>query len=85
MTGATIVVKELKIGEIADLDGKFTFQDLPEATYTLSIEYMGYLTQEKKLRVEKGKTSTVTIAMKAEPMSLSQAAASWPRMSASSN
>ena len=28
-TGATIVVKELKIGEIADLDGKFSFQDLP--------------------------------------------------------
>jgi len=73
MTGATIVVKELKIGEIADLDGKFTFQDLPEATYTLSIEYMGYLTQEKKVRVERGKASTVTICLKAEPMTLGQA------------
>ena len=31
MTGATIVVKELKIGEIADLDGKFSFQAPPAA------------------------------------------------------
>ena len=36
MTGATIVVKEIKKGGVADKDGKFAFQDLPEATYTLS-------------------------------------------------
>ena len=30
LTGATILIQELKRGEVADFDGKFSFQDLPE-------------------------------------------------------
>lgn len=70
LRGATIVVKELQKGEVADINGKFSFTDLPEATYTLSIEYIGYLTQEKTVRVERGKTSSVSIYLKEEPLSL---------------
>ena len=70
LRGATIVVKELQKGEVADINGKFSFTDLPEATYTLSIEYIGYLTQEKTVRVERGKTSTVSVYLKEEPLSL---------------
>ena len=73
LTGATILIQELKRGEVADFDGKFTFQDLPEATYTVSVDYMGYLPWEKKIRVERGKTVNLTIPMKAEPLSLEQA------------
>ena len=70
LRGATIVVKELQKGEVADINGKFSFTDLPEATYTLSIEYIGYLTQEKTVRVERGKTSSVSVYLKEEPLSL---------------
>lgn len=70
LRGATIVLKELQKGEVADINGKFSFTDLPEATYTLSIEYIGYLTQEKTVRVERGKTSTVSVYLKEEPLSL---------------
>lgn len=73
LTGATILVQELKRGEVADFDGKFSIQDLPEATYTVSVDYMGYLPWEKKIRVERGKTVNITIPMKAEPLSLEQA------------
>lgn len=73
LTGATVLVRELKIGEVADLDGKFSFPELPEATYTVLVDFMGYLPQEKKIRVEKGKTSTLTFRMKAQPLSLAQA------------
>jgi len=73
LTGAMVLVNELKKGDIADMDGKFSFSDLPEATYTVSVEFMGYITQEKIIRVEKGKVVQVTIPMKAEPLTLQQA------------
>ena len=38
LTGATILIQELKRGEVADFDGKFSFQDLPEATYAVSYD-----------------------------------------------
>ncbi len=73
LTGAMILVNELKKGDVADMEGKFSFSDLPEATYTVSVEFMGYLPQERKIRVERGKTVHVTIPMKAEPLTLEQA------------
>ena len=73
LTGAMIVVNELKKGEVADSEGKFSFTDLPEGTYTVSVEFIGYLPQERELRVERGRTVRVTIPMKAEPLTLQQA------------
>ncbi|MBR2747249.1 MAG: carboxypeptidase-like regulatory domain-containing protein, partial [Bacteroidales bacterium] len=40
LTGAMILVNELKKGDVADAEGKFSFSDLPEATYTVSVEFM---------------------------------------------
>ena len=73
LTGAMILVNELKKGDVADMEGKFSFSDLPEGAYTVSVEFMGYLPQERKIRVERGKTVHVTIPMKAEPLTLQQA------------
>lgn len=60
-------------GIVADSEGKFSIADLPEATYTITVDYMGYLPLERKVRVEKGKSVFVTLPLKAEPLSLEQA------------
>lgn len=60
-------------GIVADSEGKFSIADLPEATYTITVDYMGYLPLERKVRVEKGKAVIVTLPLKAEPLSLEQA------------
>lgn len=60
-------------GIVADSEGKFSIADLPEATYTITVDYMGYLPLERKIRVEKGKAVFVTLPLKAEPLSLEQA------------
>ncbi|MCR5070420.1 MAG: TonB-dependent receptor [Bacteroidales bacterium] len=73
LTGATIIIRELQTGAIADINGKFSFADLPEAVYTVGVELIGYITQDKQVRVERGKTITVTIALKPQPLSLEQA------------
>lgn len=73
LTGAVILVNELKRGDVADSEGKFSIADLPEATYTITVDYMGYLPLERKIRVEKGRAVFVTLPLKAEPLSLEQA------------
>lgn len=75
LTGASIVVKELQKGQVADIDGKFTFTNLPEATYTVLVDLIGYDPQEKTVRVEKGRTTSLLICMKEQPLSLEQATA----------
>lgn len=73
LTGASIVVKELQKGQVADINGKFTFTNLPEATYTVLVDLIGYDPQEKTVRVEKGRTTSLLICMKEQPLSLEQA------------
>ena len=73
LTGASIVLKEIQEGKVADIDGKFTFSNLPEATYTVLVDLIGYDPQEKTVRVEKGKTSSLLICLKEQPLSLEQA------------
>jgi hypothetical protein len=43
LPGATVTIEELGISTMADLDGLFSFQDLPEGDYTVKIEYVSYL------------------------------------------
>ncbi len=73
LTGASIVVKELQKGQVADIDGKFSFTNLPEATYTVLVDLIGYDPQEKTVRVEKGRTTSLLICLKEQPLSLEQA------------
>ncbi len=73
LTGATILIKELQKGETADMDGKFSFEGLPAATYTIVADFIGYLPLEKTIRVEKNKTVSLTLCMKAQPLSLEHA------------
>lgn len=73
LPGATIFIQELKKGLVADKDGKFCFQDLPSATYTVGVDFIGYIHKEKKIRVDKGRTVNVTVPLKAEPESLEEA------------
>lgn len=73
LTGATILIKELQKGETADMDGKFSFEGLPAATYTIVADFIGYLPLEKTIRVEKNKTVNLTLCMKAQPLSLEHA------------
>lgn len=73
LTGATIIIKELQRGGNADKDGRFSFPDLAEATYTVMVDLMGYIPYERTIRVEKGKTPFLRVCMKAQPLSLEQA------------
>lgn len=59
LPGATIVVnaseKELTFSGVTDLDGKAEFSDLSNGMYIVSIQFLGYETLEKTIRVTKSK------------------------------
>lgn len=55
--GASVVVKGTSKGVVTDLDGRFTLKDMKEATLTIS--YVGFLTQDVK--VQAGKSIHITL------------------------
>ncbi len=50
LPSATIFIEELKKGVATDEHGEFSFSDIPTATYTLTVRFMGYHTQTCKVR-----------------------------------
>lgn len=55
--GASVFVKGTRKGTVTDFDGRFTIKDVKEATLTIS--YVGFLSQEVK--VQAGKNINVTL------------------------
>ena len=60
---ATILMLETGEGTVSDDTGHFTFKKVPEGTYTLRVQLLGYVTQEKKVSVSKDYTTDVHIAL----------------------
>lgn len=71
LAGATVYIEELEKGVISDNEGVFRITDIPDGTYTLKVQFLGYRPQEKTVRTDKGNRSN-DIGLKPESMSLSE-------------
>ena len=71
LAGATVYIEELERGVISDNEGVFRITDIPDGTYTLKVQFLGYRPQEKTVRTDKGNRSN-DIGLKPESMSLSE-------------
>ena len=60
---ATILIVELGKGTVSDESGHFRFKDIPAGTYTLRVQFLGYVMQEKKVAVNEEYVTDVHIAM----------------------
>ena len=72
LPGATIFIEELKKGIVTDGHGEFLLSDVPAATYTLTVRFIGYHTQTRKLTVGKERGKKIIIRLKAEAKSLDE-------------
>ena len=63
---AAILIVETGEGAVSDETGHFRFKNIPEGTYTLRVQLLGYATQEKKVTVSKEYTTDVHIALEEE-------------------
>lgn len=72
LPGATVFIEELNKGAATDEHGEFSFSDIPAATYTLTIKFVGYHTQSCKVMVGKEKEKKTIIRMKIQSQSLEE-------------
>ncbi len=53
LPGATLFIRELKLGVVTDLDGNFAFSGLCSKSYVIEIQFLGFASLEKKIRLTK--------------------------------
>lgn len=63
---ATIVIKGTSKGTVADTDGYFKLIGLNEGTITLSVTFMGFEKQEKKIFIKEGEVVKVNFSLKSK-------------------
>lgn len=61
--GASVMIEELKKGTVTNFDGEFTLLEIPEGTYELSVQYLGYQTILKEVKVEASKTVSMKLLL----------------------
>lgn len=71
LPAATVYIEELGIGVITDSEGVYRITGIPEGTYTLKAQYLGYQPAEKKIRTDRGAKSN-NIGLKPESLSLNE-------------
>ena len=71
LAGATIYIEELQNGVITDTEGVFRIKNIPDGTYTLKAQFIGYRPSEKTVRTDKGSRSN-DIGLAPEALSLSE-------------
>lgn len=61
LVGATIFIESAKLGTTSDLDGVFSFKKLCAGSYSISISYVGYESQQVSIKVPVGKTQVIQL------------------------
>ena len=67
---ATVYIKELKKGSIANANGEYELAGLPKGNYTLLFSYLGYQTATKK--VSTGQQTRIDISLKEQAEQISE-------------
>jgi len=62
--GASIVIKELKIGCASDVKGYFLIKNIRPGDYTLEVSFMGYEKSSRKINVVAGQVNDLKINLK---------------------
>jgi len=64
----TVILPELRRGEVAHPDGSFHFYDVPVGSYSLKVSYLGYQTQIVQVTVKEHDTTRVNLKMTPTPL-----------------
>lgn len=68
LAGATVTLKNLRLGTITENDGTFRLPDVPEGEQTLVVEYVGYQKFTQTFQADKVQEFTIRLAEKSIQM-----------------
>src|SRR5690606_24999673 len=63
LPGASLYIEDSNRYTVSDQNGGYQFLDVPEGTYTVYVEYIGYTTEFAEIVVESGKTARLNFQM----------------------
>ena len=64
--GANVTLKNHSLGAASDFDGKYVINAVPSGSYTLSVRYIGFRTQEIPVEVKEGSKLEINFLLTAE-------------------
>ena len=67
-----ISVKGTTMGTVTDETGHYQLVNLPEGTYTIRAQYIGYRPEEKKVTVKKGETAELKFSLEEDVLGLDE-------------
>ena len=72
LTGAQVFVQELDIGGLSQASGRFTVQDVPAGSYSLTAQRVGYVTLNVDVTVAAGQTVVINLQMEQQAIALDE-------------
>lgn len=63
ISGARVSIPELQFGAITDEEGNFTVRELPPGLYDVRVHYLGYSTNQRPIRLQKGRVTNATFLL----------------------
>ena len=71
LMGAAVVIQSKNIGTTTDLDGYYRLANLDTGSYTVTVSYMGYISQDQEITVNSG-ANTVDFVLKEDKVFLQE-------------
>jgi TonB-dependent SusC/RagA subfamily outer membrane receptor len=72
LTGAQVFVQELDIGGLSQASGRFTVQNVPAGSYSLTAQRVGYVTLNVDVTVAAGQTVVMNLQMEQQAIALDE-------------
>ncbi|MBC8526411.1 MAG: TonB-dependent receptor, partial [Candidatus Cloacimonetes bacterium] len=67
---ANVYVEDFKMGVLTRQDGSFIIKNIPAGIHTITVNFMGYGKQSKKVEIKTNLTTTVMFSLKMKPIGI---------------
>jgi iron complex outermembrane receptor protein len=79
LLGANVQVTQTLLGAVTDVNGRFLIRQVPPGAYFVRVSYIGYHSEQTRIRVQRDSTSQIQIALRSSPIPFDQVIATGAR------
>ncbi len=72
LQGASVVLQPKNKGTITDASGNYLIENIADGNYTLIVSYMGFITQEKEVKINNGASVTINSTLQEDNVQLQE-------------